>query len=132
MLADKLHGNAPWRETAQSLARNAAISTACDVTFVMPGQKREARLRARCAGHPRLASSCARKAWMAGSKPGHDESTSHIHRSESASKCSASRVGKGASSRPGHRDSSPNRTVGTLRFSHPTRFRDTFLVLPPG
>src|SRR2546421_7025028 len=34
----------------------------------MPGQKREARLRARCAGHPRL-SLVATKTWMAGTSP---------------------------------------------------------------
>jgi hypothetical protein len=32
----------------------------------MPGQKREARLRARCPGHPRLNSASASKTWMAG------------------------------------------------------------------
>jgi len=37
--------------------------------LVMPGQKREARLRARCPGHPRLKSVAARKAWMAGTSP---------------------------------------------------------------
>src|SRR5258708_36061545 len=36
--------------------------------FVMPGQKREARLRARCPGHLRLASIAARKTWMAGQR----------------------------------------------------------------
>ena len=36
-----------------------------EVIDVMPGQKREARLRARCPGHPRL-SFLAAKAWMAG------------------------------------------------------------------
>src|SRR6266849_2518348 len=37
--------------------------------LVMPGQKREARLRARCPGHPRLNSVAARKTWMAGTSP---------------------------------------------------------------
>src|SRR5437588_1561333 len=37
----------------------------------MAGQKREARLRARCPGHPRLG--LARKTWMPGTSPGHDE-----------------------------------------------------------
>src|SRR5882724_9321277 len=37
--------------------------------FVMPGQKREARLRARCPGHPRLNGIAARKTWMAGTSP---------------------------------------------------------------
>src|SRR5258707_11208568 len=36
---------------------------------VMPGQKREARLRARCPGHPRLDVAAARKTWMAGTSP---------------------------------------------------------------
>ena len=38
-------------------------------------QKREARLRARCPGHPRLNGTAARKTWMAGTKPGHDENS---------------------------------------------------------
>jgi hypothetical protein len=42
--------------------------------FVMPSQKREARLRARCAGHPRPRN-LRKKTWMAGTKPGHDENT---------------------------------------------------------
>src|ERR1700676_5261103 len=37
--------------------------------FVMPGQKREARLRARCPGHPRLNGAAARRTWMAGVSP---------------------------------------------------------------
>src|ERR1700680_2603597 len=37
--------------------------------FVMPGQKRAARLRARCPGHPRLNGAAARKTWMAGTSP---------------------------------------------------------------
>jgi hypothetical protein len=43
--------------------------------FVMAGQKREARLRARCPGHPRL--SCRRryKTWMPGTSPGMTNST---------------------------------------------------------
>src|ERR1700720_294621 len=32
----------------------------------MPGQKREARLRARCPGHPRPSEVAASKTWMAG------------------------------------------------------------------
>jgi hypothetical protein len=39
----------------------------------MPGQKREARLRARCPGHPRLRRRARSKTWWAGSKPGHDD-----------------------------------------------------------
>jgi transcription antitermination factor NusG len=39
------------------------------MALVMPGQKREARLRARCPGLPRLASLAARKTWMAGTSP---------------------------------------------------------------
>jgi len=44
--------------------------------LVMPGHSRpkdgvaSARL---CAGHPRLCCIWARKAWMAGTKPGHDD-----------------------------------------------------------
>src|ERR1700730_13691696 len=38
----------------------------------MAGQKREARLRARCPGHPRLSSGEA-KTWMPRVKPGHDD-----------------------------------------------------------
>jgi hypothetical protein len=40
------------------------------VNFVMAGQKREARLRARCPGHPRLFPS---QDVDARGKPGHDE-----------------------------------------------------------
>src|SRR5258705_11799541 len=55
---------------------------------VMPGEKREARLRARRPGHPRLVGVVARKAWMAGHRraaatpsfrtamPGHDGESS--------------------------------------------------------
>jgi len=40
----------------------------------MPGDKREARLPARCPGHPRpWLCHCKRRTWMAGTKPGHDE-----------------------------------------------------------
>src|SRR5258708_39683143 len=38
--------------------------------FVMPGKKREARLRARCPGHPRLSCLSAAKTWMPGTRPG--------------------------------------------------------------
>ena len=38
----------------QSLARMQPIETGRMAKLVMPGQKREARLRARCPGHPRL------------------------------------------------------------------------------
>jgi hypothetical protein len=38
------------------------VDSLLSLRFVMPAQKREARLRARCPGHPRLAS----KSWMAG------------------------------------------------------------------
>jgi hypothetical protein len=38
--------------------------------FVMAGQKREARLRARCPGHPRLSCCYAVKTWMPGTSPG--------------------------------------------------------------
>jgi hypothetical protein len=34
--------------------------------FVMPGQQREARLRARCPGYPRLSGLRLEKTWMAG------------------------------------------------------------------
>jgi len=53
----------------------------------MAGQKREARLRARCPGHPRLNGTAARKTWMAGTSgaktrfallPGHDEKTNRF------------------------------------------------------
>jgi hypothetical protein len=37
---------------------------------VMAGQKREARLRARCPGHPRLLCGKKRKTWMPGTSPG--------------------------------------------------------------
>ncbi len=36
----------------------------------MAGQKREARLRARCPGHPRLCSLALAKSWMPGTSPG--------------------------------------------------------------
>src|SRR5260370_38018955 len=36
----------------------------------MAGQKREARLRARCPGHPRLKLPSRRKTWMPGTRPG--------------------------------------------------------------
>jgi hypothetical protein len=36
----------------------------------MAGQKREARLRARCPGHPRLSCSFGLKTWMPGTSPG--------------------------------------------------------------
>src|SRR5258705_13243946 len=36
----------------------------------MAGQKREARLRARCPGHPRLSCSSEAKTWMPGTRPG--------------------------------------------------------------
>jgi hypothetical protein len=39
---------------------------------VMAGQKREARLRARCPGHPRLSSRQKKKDVDARDKPGHD------------------------------------------------------------
>src|SRR5260221_11678013 len=38
--------------------------------FVMAGQKREARLRARCPGHPRFSCCGAVKTWMPGTSPG--------------------------------------------------------------
>ena len=38
--------------------------------FVMAGQKREARLRARCPGHPRLSCCYTVKTWMPGTSPG--------------------------------------------------------------
>ena len=41
--------------------------------LVMPGQKREARLRARCPGHPRLDEGCSKKDVDGRDKPGHDE-----------------------------------------------------------
>src|SRR6266851_662397 len=37
---------------------------------VMVGQKREARLRARCPGHPRLVCGTSVKTWMPGTSPG--------------------------------------------------------------
>src|SRR5882672_8583726 len=37
--------------------------------LVMPGQKREARLRARRPGHPRLNELAAMNTWMAGTSP---------------------------------------------------------------
>src|SRR6266446_615783 len=39
----------------------------------MPGQKREARLRARCPGHPRLCCNEKKKGVDGRVKPGHDE-----------------------------------------------------------
>src|ERR1700738_1211183 len=46
----------------------------------MAGQKREARLRARCPGHPRLFFfSDERKTWMAGASPGMTEKVSKEH-----------------------------------------------------
>jgi hypothetical protein len=41
-----------------------------DVFFVMAGLKREARLRARCPGHPRLSRGSRVKTWMPGTRPG--------------------------------------------------------------
>src|SRR5258707_11473444 len=40
------------------------------LVFVMARQKREARLRARCPGHPRLSCLSAAKTWMPGTRPG--------------------------------------------------------------
>src|SRR5258708_34311298 len=37
--------------------------------FVMPGQQREARLRARCPGHPRLAGKQERRGWPGETPP---------------------------------------------------------------
>src|SRR3982074_1743208 len=53
----------------------AGLAPRCDhaalhpAALVMPGQKREARLRARCPGHPRLSSAREAKAWMARDSP---------------------------------------------------------------
>jgi hypothetical protein len=48
--AHPLYGFTPWHEDARSLSRGDRK------LLVMAGQKREARLRARCPGHPRLLS----------------------------------------------------------------------------
>src|SRR5258708_38574571 len=40
------------------------------ILSVMAGQKREARLRAICPGHPRLSCSMGIKTWMPGTRPG--------------------------------------------------------------
>src|SRR4029077_149502 len=44
-------------------------SMSAALSLVMPGQKREARLRAGCPGHPRLSFLAETKTWMAGSSP---------------------------------------------------------------
>jgi hypothetical protein len=41
-----------------------------DIYAVMAGQKREARLRAKCPGHRRLDFLSERKTWMPGTRPG--------------------------------------------------------------
>jgi hypothetical protein len=57
---------------------NSPVFAAClgraFYVLVMPGQKREARLRARCAGHPRLLRYVHTDEDVDGRvKPGHDE-----------------------------------------------------------
>src|SRR5665213_4145027 len=62
------------RETVGARAPGAARHGDDGLEFkdkaVMAGQKREARLRAGCPGHPRLPLSQTLKTWMAGTRPG--------------------------------------------------------------
>jgi hypothetical protein len=50
-------------------SRHRAAGRQAGGLAVLAGQKREARLRARCPGHPRL-SCCTVKTWMPGTRPG--------------------------------------------------------------
>jgi hypothetical protein len=55
----------------QRLTENGANELEIAMKFVMPG------LVPPCAGHPRLAFAKARKTWMAGAQPGHDQKDSY-------------------------------------------------------
>jgi hypothetical protein len=78
----------PWHYggSARALPLFSCRHVSCNLSqrddfpkLVMPGQKREARFRARCPGHPRLKRRSSKKDVDGRDKPGHDETDHPFH-----------------------------------------------------